>query len=229
MAIRVGKPPGEESNLPQFHMPDLILPKELPVSLPSALIEQRPDIQASLARLHAASADVGVATAGLLPQVVLSGSYGSSENHFEKLFRTNEAIWNLGTGVVQPIFHGGELRAKRRGAQAAYDQVLAQYQQTVLLAFQDVANVLRALESDAATMKARSAAQASAAQALKLAKEQFQAGAVSYLVLLTAQHQEGEARMALVQAYALRFADTASLFQALGGGWWEWDIKKGNI
>jgi len=230
LAVLVGLPPGEEAKLPQFHMPDIILPKELPFILPSVLIEQRPDIQASLALLHAASADVGVATAALLPQITLSGSYGSSENHFEKLFRTNDAIWNFGTGVVQPIFHGGELRAKRRGAQAAYDEAQAQYQQTVLLAFQNVADVLRAIESDAAAMQARVDAQASAAQALKLAQKQFQVGALSHLALLTAQRQESAARIDLVQAYATRFADTASLFQALGGGWLDHgDINKGHI
>lgn len=230
LAVLVGLTPGEETKLPQFHMPDLILPKELPVSLPSVLIEQRPDVQASLALLHAASADVGVATAALLPQITLSGSYGSSENHFERLFRTNDAIWNFGTGVVQPLFHGGELRAKRRGAQAAYDEALAGYHQTVLLAFQNVADVLRALESDAVTMQAREQAQASAAQSLNLAQKQFQVGALSRLALLTAQRQESAARIDLVQAYAMRFADTASLFQALGGGWADHgDINKGNI
>jgi NodT family efflux transporter outer membrane factor (OMF) lipoprotein len=211
-------------------MPDIILPNQLPVILPSALIEQRPDIKASLALLHAASADVGVATAALLPQITLSGSYGSSENHFEKLFRTNDAIWNFGTGVVQPLFHGGELRAKRRGAQAAYDEALAGYQQTVLLAFQNVADVLRAIESDAVAMQARVEAQASAAQALNLAQKQFQVGSLSHLALLTAQRQESAARIDLVQAYATRFADTAALFQALGGGWLDHgDINKGNI
>ncbi|MBF0570336.1 MAG: efflux transporter outer membrane subunit [Candidatus Omnitrophica bacterium] len=221
MAVLVGKTPGEERMLPQFHMPDLILPKELPVSLPSVLIEQRPDVQASLALLHAASANVGVATANLLPQIVLSGSYGSSENHFEKMFKTNDAVWNFGTGVVQPLFHGGELRARRRSAQAAYDEALAQYRQTVLLAFQDVANVLRALEADVAAMNARSNAQVAADESLKIAKAQFQAGAISYIELLTAERQDSEARIGLVQAYAVRFADTAALFQALGGGWWD--------
>ncbi|MBF0504414.1 MAG: efflux transporter outer membrane subunit [Candidatus Omnitrophica bacterium] len=219
LAVLVGLPPGEEATLPQFYMPDIILPKELPIILPSALIEQRPDIKASLALLRAASADVGVATAALLPQITLSGSYGSSENHFEKLFRTNDAIWNFGTGVVQPLFHGGELMAKRRKAQAAYEGALAGYQQTVLLAFQNVADVLGAIESDAVTMQARVEAQASAAQALSLAQKQFQVGALSHLALLTAQRQESAARIDLVQAYAIRFADTASLFQALGGGW----------
>jgi NodT family efflux transporter outer membrane factor (OMF) lipoprotein len=221
LAVLVGKTPQEEVMLPQFHMPDLILPRELPVSLPSVLIEQRPDIQASLALLHAASANIGVATANLLPQIVLSGSYGSSENHFEKLFKPNEAVWNLGTGVVAPLFHGGELRAKRRLALAAYDQALAQYRQTVLSAFQDVADVLRALESDAAAMKARVEGQATADEALKLANAQFQAGAIGYLAWLNVQRQDSEARMELVQAYAVRFADTAALFQALGGGWWD--------
>jgi len=221
LAVLAGKTPQEEVMLPQFHMPDLILPRQLPVSLPSVLIEQRPDIQASLALLHAASANIGVATANLLPQIVLTGSYGASENHFEKLFKPNEAVWDLGAGVVQPLFHGGELRAKRRLALAAYDQALAQYQQTVLSAFQDVADVLRALEADAAAMKARMDAKAAADEALKLAGAQFQAGAISHLAWLSVQRQDNEAQMGLVQTYALRFADTAALFQALGGGWWD--------
>lgn len=219
MAVLVGRLPSEAAVLPSFDLEELQLPQEIPVSLPSTLVRQRPDIRASESLLHVACAQVGVATANLYPQVTLTASYGSQTNNLHDLFGSGTSIWSLGAGLLQPIFHGGELIAKRRAAVAAYDQATAQYQETVLQAFQNVADVLRALDADASALKAQSDAEEAAASTLALTQKQFRLGAVSYLSLLDAQRQYQQTRISLVQAQAARFADTAALFQALGGGW----------
>jgi NodT family efflux transporter outer membrane factor (OMF) lipoprotein len=219
LAVLTGALPSE-ADLPEFMLDDLRLPQELPVSLPSLLVRQRPDIRASEALLHQASAQVGVATANLFPQINLTGNYGSETTRLGKLFDRGTSVWNLSAGLLQPLFHGGELTAKRRAAKAAYDQAAAQYRETVLLAFQNVADVLRALDSDAVALTAQAEAEAAAADTLTLTEKQFQLGAVSYLSLLNAERQYQQARILRIQAQALRFADTAALFQALGGGWW---------
>jgi NodT family efflux transporter outer membrane factor (OMF) lipoprotein len=216
----VGRVPGAAGTLPTFNLDEISLPTDLPVSLPSALVRQRPDIKSSEALLHAASARVGVATANLYPSITLTGSYGSETNSIGDLLRSDTIIWNLGAGLTQPIFNGGELKAKRRAAVAAYRQALALYRQTVLQAFLNVADVLQALDSDASALKAQSEVVTASGDTLNLTREQFRFGAVSYLSLLDAQRQYQQARLALVQAQAARFADTAALFQALGGGWW---------
>ena len=221
LAVLAGRFPSESAALPEFDLDGLKLPEDLPVTLPSELVRQRPDIRASEELLHAASAQVGVATANLYPQITLTGSYGSQAQKAENLFTPGSVVWSLGAGVVQPIFHGGELTAKRRASLAAYDQAGAQYRETVLQAFQNVADVLRALEMDAQTLKAQADAEADAQTSLDLAQQQFQLGAVSYLTLLNAERQHQQARFNLAQAQAARFADTAALFQALGGGWWK--------
>jgi len=220
LAVLAGKLPSDAASLPEFNFEGLQLPQELPVSLPSSLVRQRPDIRASEALLHAASAQIGVATAAMYPQITLSGSIGWESSTTGDLFSSNAAIWSLTGGLLQPLFHGGELSAKRRAAVAAYDQADAQYRATVLLAFQNVADVLRALDADAQTLKAQSTAEAAAAETFDLTQKQFQLGAVNYLSLLNAERQHQEARINLVAAQAARFADTAALFQALGGGWW---------
>ncbi len=219
LAVLSGSTPGE-AELPEFELDGFVLPQELPVSLPSSLVRQRPDILASEALLHAASAQVGVATANLYPQITLTGSYGSEATGIGKLFGTGSTVWNFGAGLLQPIFHGGTLTAQRRAAVAAYEQALAQYRVTVLQAFQNVADVLRALEADAGTLKAQKDTETAAFDSLDLTKKQFRLGGVSYLSLLNAQRQYQQARISLVQARSARFADTAALFQALGGGWW---------
>ena len=219
LAILVGKLPSD-ATLPEFELEGFELPQALPVSLPSALVRQRPDIRAAEALLHSASADIGVATAAMLPQLTLSGSIGSESPNSHDLFQSGAGVWSLGAGLLQPLFHGGELAARRRGAIAAYDQAAAQYRQTVLLAFQNVADVLRALDADAVTLKAQAEADAAARDVLTLSQSQFKLGAVSYVVLLLAQRQYRLAHVALLQAQATRYADTAALFQALGGGWW---------
>jgi NodT family efflux transporter outer membrane factor (OMF) lipoprotein len=219
LSVLIGQFPGE-GKLPEFSLESLHLPEELPVSLPSLLARQRPDIRASEALLHQACAAVGVATANLYPQITLSGGYGFQAISTDILFNGESLVWNLGAGLLQPIFRGGELTARRRSAIAAYDQAAAQYRQTVLKAFQDVADVLRALESDARTLQAQAQAEAAAKAALALIEKQYELGAVSYPSLLIAQRDYQKTRMNLIAAQAQRYADTAALFQALGGGWW---------
>lgn len=207
--------------MPNFTLEALQLPEELPVSLPSELVRQRPDIRASEALLHQASAAVGVATANLYPQITLSGGYGVESSAAGDLFKGQNVIWNLGAGLLQPLFNGGELSARRRAAIAVYDQAAAQYRQTVLLAFQDVADVLRALETDARALQAQAEAETATRTTLELTRKQFELGAVSYLSLLVAQRDYQQSRISLIAAQAQRYADTAALFQALGGGWWQ--------
>lgn len=227
LAVLAGKFPGEAGTLPEFDLEGFSLPQELPVSLPSSLARQRPDILAAEELLHAASARIGVATANLYPQLTLTGSFGSEAQKVRDLFSGGTGVWNLGAGVLQPIFRGGELTAKRRAAIAAYDQAEALYRETVLAAFQSVADVLSALERDAQALMTQADAEAAARAALELARQRFDLGAASYLTLLNAERQHQQARIGLVQAQATRFADTAALFQALGGGWWNRESEGG--
>jgi NodT family efflux transporter outer membrane factor (OMF) lipoprotein len=219
LSVLAGKLPGE-GGMPDFALDSLTLPEQLPVSLPSALVRQRPDIRASEELLHQASALIGVATAAQYPQFTLSGSYGSSSQAFGKLFDAQNTAWNLGAALTAPLFNGGSLSAQRRAAEAAYDAAAAQYRATLLTAFQNVADTLRALESDASALKAQAEAESLAAESLALAEQQYKLGGISYLVLLDAQRSYQQTHISLVQAQATRYADTAALFQALGGGWW---------
>lgn len=222
LAVYAGAFPGE-GGIAEFHLESLDLPTDLPVSVPSALVRQRPDIRASEELLHAACAQVGVATANLYPRITLSGSLGSNAVKIEDLFTSGSSIWSLGAGLLQPLFRGGELTAKRRAAIAAHDQALAQYRETVLNAFRDVADTLRALDLDAETLRAQADAAASARETLSSVESQYRIGSVNYISLLIAQRQYQIAYTNLVRARAARFADTAALFQALGGGWWNKD------
>jgi NodT family efflux transporter outer membrane factor (OMF) lipoprotein len=220
LSVLAGILPGDSAALPAFELETLQLPQDLPVSLPSSLVRQRPDIRASESLLHAASAQIGVAAANMLPQLNLSGSYGSEAIRTGALFSTGSGVWSFGAGLTQPLFHGGELSARKRAAEAAYDQAAAAYRSTVLQAFQNVADVLRALDADARSLKAQAEAAAAAGESYELTQKQFSLGAVSYLSILNAQRQYQQARIGLVQAQAARYADTVALFQALGGGWW---------
>jgi NodT family efflux transporter outer membrane factor (OMF) lipoprotein len=219
LSVYVGKLPSE-SGMPEISIESMQLPQELPLSLPSNLVRQRPDIQASEALLHEASAAVGVATANQYPQISLTGSYGQQSLTTGTFFSGNSTFWSLGTGLVAPIFNAGALSAKRRAAEAAYEQAGAQYQSTVLTAFQNVADTLRALESDASTLKAQVEVESLARESMELSTKQFHLGGVSYLILLDAERSYQQAHVGLVQAQAARYSDTAALFQALGGGWW---------
>ena len=219
LATYAGKTPSEV-DLAAFDVAHLELPVDIPVSVPSDLVRQRPDILAAESLLHVASAQVGVATANLYPQITLGGTYGSEALTASSLFKPASAVWGLSGSIAQPIFHGGSLMAQRRAAIAAFDQSAALYRQTVLTAFQNVADSLRALDFDAQSLAAQADAYAQAKAAAELAQRQFDTGAASYLSLLAAQQQYQQAAVNVVQARADRLADTAALFQALGGGWW---------
>lgn len=214
--------------VPVVNLDKMNLPSKLPVTLPSQLVRQRPDVRASEALLHAATANIGVATANLFPSFTLNGSYGWQAGTPATLFATTTNTWTVGASIAQPIFHGGALLAARRQAKDAFDAAFAQYKVTVLQAFQNVADALRALEYDAKTLKALNVAVKSAYKNYKLTSDQYKMGGVSYLNLLTAQLQYQQAVLARIQAQASRYNDTAALFQALGGGWWNqtWCVKE---
>jgi NodT family efflux transporter outer membrane factor (OMF) lipoprotein len=204
----------------RFSLASLRLPRNLPVSLPSQLVEQRPDVRAAEAQLHQASAQIGVAIAARLPQLNLTGYYGSAALTTAALFTPSTIVWSAAASGAQPIFHGFTLLHQERAAKAGYDMAEAQYRNTVLVAFQNVADALRALQFDAATLKAQEGAARAASATLDLSRSQYGLGAITYVILLNAQRSYQQARLALVQAQAARYADTAALFQALGGGWW---------
>ena len=219
LTVLVGRYPSE-APAAQFDLAGLHLPQNVPVSLPSRLVEQRPDIRAAEAQLHAASAAIGIAVANRLPQITLSANAGVTATALAQLVTPGAGFWSLAGTLAQTIFDAGTLLHRQRAAEAGFDQAAAQYRATVLTAFQNVADALRALESDADTLKAVAAAEGAAAKSLAIARHQLALGAVNYLALLNAEQTYQEARIALVQAEAARFADTAALFQALGGGWW---------
>jgi len=204
----------------QFELSSLQLPQELPLSLPSQLVAQRPDVRQAEETLHAASAQIGVAIANRLPNITLSADAGSSALAISQLFTEGTGFWTLAGSVSQPIFQGGTLLHRQRAAQAAYAQAAEQYRSTVLTAFQNVADTLNALEQDANGLKAAAAAKAAAGATLDLARKQWQSGYTNYLTLLSAEQSYQQALISLVQAQANRYADSAALFQALGGGWW---------
>ena len=219
LAALSGGFPNQE--LPEtFTLSNLQLPHDLPVSLPSQLVEQRPDVRQAQENLHFASAQIGVAVANRLPSFPLSANAGSMALTFASMFSSGTAFWDLAAGVTQPIFEGGTLAARERAARAAYVQADEQYKSTVLTAFQNIADTLNALQQDADGLKAASAAKDAAAVTLHLTNKQFQTGYVGYLALLNAEQTYQQAVIALVQAQANRYSDTAALFQALGGGWW---------
>ncbi|HTV95350.1 MAG TPA: efflux transporter outer membrane subunit [Steroidobacteraceae bacterium] len=219
LATYVGLRPAEYTGA-ALRLESLQLPAELPLSLPSRLVEQRPDVRQYSALLHQATAQIGVATANMLPQLTLSGSYGGESVKFADLFSPASAVWNMAGALTQPLFKGGQLMHQRRAAVAAAQQAAANYQATVLTAFQNVADALFALEGDAEALRAQNAAERSAAGSLDLVQAQFKAGGASYLQVLAAQQTYQSAAISLVKARAQRFSDTAALFQALGGGWW---------
>jgi NodT family efflux transporter outer membrane factor (OMF) lipoprotein len=220
LAILVGAFPSERHIIPSLDLNELHLPTKLPLSVPSALVRQRPDVRAAEALWEAANAQIGVATANLYPQFTLSGSWGKANSVGSHVFGPQSNVWDIGGAILQPLFRGGALLAERRAAIAAYDAAASQYREVVLQAFKNVADTLRAIEADAREMRAQKQAESAAYANLYLVKQQFSLGGVSYLSLLDAQRQYQQTRISLVQAEASRYADTAALFQALGGGWW---------
>jgi NodT family efflux transporter outer membrane factor (OMF) lipoprotein len=207
--------PGDALDLSQLQ-----LPRALPVSLPAKLVVQRPDVRAAEANLHAASAQIGVAIANRLPNFDLTATAGGASQTLGTLFSNGDGFWSVAGGVAQPIFQGGMLLHRQRAAEAAYDQAGAQYQSTVIAAFQNVADVLAALKSDADQLQAAAGAERSASDALEIARKQYQLGQASSLAALTAEVAYQQTVLSRIPAQASRYADTAALFQALGGGWW---------
>jgi NodT family efflux transporter outer membrane factor (OMF) lipoprotein len=219
LRVLVGNLPNQD--VPEtFEFDALQLPLELPLSLPAKIIEQRPDVRVAEAQLHAANAQVGVAVAAMLPQFSVTGDAGGNADEFAWMFRTGGPFWSIVGGVSQPIFEGGTLLHKKRAASAALKQAAAQYQSTVIAAYQNVADALHASLSDADTLAADVEAENSARSAYELTRRQMEVGYVNYLTLLSAETAYRQTLLTRVQAQATRFGDTVALFQALGGGWW---------
>lgn len=217
-----GRLPSEEI-AQKFDFATLTLPTDIPLSLSSRLVEQRPDIRIAEANLHAASANVGVAIANMLPNFTIGAGAGSVATNFSQLFTPGGGFWNVAGGAVQPLFEGGTLLHKTRAARANLEQAAAQYRSAVVTAFQNVADALHALRYDADALKAAAASEKAASDSLAIARRQLALGAISYLGLLNAEQTYQLAQIARIQAQANRYADTAALFQALGGGWWTRD------
>jgi NodT family efflux transporter outer membrane factor (OMF) lipoprotein len=203
-----------------FELDALQLPPELPLSLPAKIIEQRPDVRAAEAQLHAANAQVGAAVAALLPQLSITGAYGGNADQFAWMFRKGGPFWNLVGGVTQPLFEGGTLLHRKRAADDALKQAAAQYQSSVITAYQNVADTLHASFSDAEALAANVRAENAARVTFDLTRRQMDTGYVNYLTLLSAETAYQQALLNRVQAQATRYGDTVALFQALGGGWW---------
>ncbi len=219
IAVLTGRFPAQ-APADKFTLANLTLPSDLPLSLPSTLVAQRPDVLQAEENMHAASAQIGVATANRLPNITLSANAGSTALAIGQVFGPGTGFWNIGASLLAPIFDGGALLHQQRGARAAYQQSAEQYRSTVLTAFQNVADTLVALEHDAEELKSTAAATDAAKTSLDLARLRYKGGYDPYLAVLNAEQTYGQARLSLVQAQVARFADTTALFQALGGGWW---------
>jgi len=215
----LGRLPSDEPE-ETFRLDELSLPIDLPVSLPSKLIEQRPDVRQAEENLHAASAAVGVALANMLPQFTINADLGSSALKLGQLFSPYTGFWDVGASLAQTLFDAGALLHKRRAADAALDQAAAQYRAAVILACQNVADTLRALQADADALKASAEADRAAKTTFDLAQRQRALGTISMVAVLNAEQTYSQAELSLVQAQANRYSDTAGLFQSLGGGWW---------
>ncbi len=217
LALLVGSTPAELPAL-ELQLAGLQLP-DVPVTLPGALLAQRPDVRAAAAQLRAANAQLGVAAANMLPQISLGAGIGSSAQTISGLFGAGGALWNLAAGVSQPLFQGGALLHRKRAAEAQLDQAVAQYQGTVLVAFQNVADALEAVRHDADVQVAAQAQAQAAAAALRIAQRQVELGDISVLTLLSSETAALQAEIAAVQARAGRSSDLVAVYQALGGGW----------
>lgn len=222
LAVLTGSAPNELAEV-AVSLVDLNLPQDLPVSLPSKLVEQRPDVRAAAEQVQAASAQVGVAIVNMLPQLTLSGGLGGAATNVGDVLRSGAGFWSIAAGLVQPIFDGDALLHKKRSAEANHEQALAQYRGVVLSALQNVADVLHALRYDAEVLETTDATARATLAALKIARRQVELGDLSHLNLLTFEQAYQQNRLNLIQAQASRFSDTAALFQALGGGWWDRD------
>jgi NodT family efflux transporter outer membrane factor (OMF) lipoprotein len=220
LSVLVGRFPAEWSP-PDFDLAELMLPADLPVSLPSALVRQRPDILAAEAQLHADGAAVGVATAALYPSLTLSGSFSAEALSTNAVFPGASSVWTLAAGLAAPVFHGGALYAQRKAAIAALQASLATYRATVLQAFGQVADTLRALEHDAELVDAERCVLDASSATLELQRFSYAAGKANLLQLLDAQRIAEQARLGYARARAQRYQDTTALLVAMGGGWWD--------
>ncbi|HXC35768.1 MAG TPA: efflux transporter outer membrane subunit [Candidatus Acidoferrales bacterium] len=226
LAALAGGFPGDA--LPEtFELAALQLPRDLPVNLPSQLVEQRPDIRQAEENLHSTSALIGVAVAHRIPNITLNADAGSMALTAGTIFAGGQGMWDIGAGVTQPIFQGGTLLHQERAARDAYLQAAAQYRSTVITSFQNVADTLNALQHDADTLQSAANAANAARVSLDLTRRQLEIGSAGYLDVLNAQQAYQTATIALIQAQANRYSDTAALFQALGGGWWNAVPAKG--
>jgi len=221
LAVLVGKAPADWV-APDFDLDKILLPQDLPLSLPSELVRQRPDLLAAEAQLHAASAAIGVATAQLYPSINLSAALTQQAISVDSLFHGASTIWTVAGGLTAPIFHGGELEARRRATEDQFNATLATYEQTVLQAFGQVADVLEALGHDAELLADQQRALTAAESSLNLTRRSYSIGSVGILQVLDAQRLVEQARLGYVRAKAQRYLDTAQLFVAMGGGWWNW-------
>lgn len=211
----------QDSEPPEsFDLATLKLPEQLPLSLPSQVVEQRPDVRAAEEQLHAASAQVGVAQANRLPQFSINATAGGAASQFSQMFWDSGRFFNLAAGIAQPIFDGGTLRHRQRAAEEGLRQAAAQYQSTVITAFQNVADTLHAIHADADAFNAAAEVERTAKVSLELIRRQFSKGYIDRIALINAEQIYRQAAMNLAQAQATRLGDTAALFQALGGGWW---------
>lgn len=218
LAVLTGRLPSEQTEH-EVDLASLTLPMELPLSVPSRLVEQRPDVRAAQEQLHAASARIGVAVAARLPSLNLSATWGGSAREGSQLFRSGSGIWSIGAGLLQPLFRGGALLHEQRAAEALYQQAAAQYRSVVLAAFQDTADTLQAIVSDAQALQAASGAEAAARKSMRMARRQRELGEATQAHAVLAQQDYQETALALIQAQASRYTNTVALYQALGG-WW---------
>lgn len=221
LAILIGKAPAEWV-APDYDLAEFTLPAELPLSVPSELVHQRPDILSAEAQLHAASAAIGVATAQMYPQINLSASFQQQIINPANLFTGAGSIWSLAAQLTAPVFQGGTLAAQRQGAVDAFNAKAATYKQTVLTSFGQVADTLTAIQNDAELLDRERSAQESAGTTRQLIQETYRGGGVTILQVLDAERQYAQARLGYTRAKAQRFTDTAQLFNAMGGGWWDW-------
>jgi NodT family efflux transporter outer membrane factor (OMF) lipoprotein len=219
LAVLAGKFPAD-APAQHFDLAALQLPRDLPLSLPSLLVEQRPDVLQAEANMHAASAQIGVAVANRLPNITLTGNAGSTALQIGQMFGPGTEFWNIGAALGATLFDGGTLQHQEASARASYQQAAEQYRSTVLGAVQNVADTLAALQQDADGLDAAAKAEAAAKTTLDITEHQRQVGYANTVGLLNAEQAYQQARIALIQAQASRYTDTAALFQALGGGWW---------
>jgi NodT family efflux transporter outer membrane factor (OMF) lipoprotein len=220
LAVLLGRAPGEWAP-PDLDLAALTLPGTLPVSLPSELVHQRPDILAAEAQLHVASAEIGFATAQLYPSITLSGSVGAAALDPGHLFNPASLMWSVAAGLTEPVFDGGTREAERQAALSEFKASAADYRQTVLQAFGQVADTMQALAHDAQLLADQRQALDVASESVRLQRISYSGGGSGILPLLDAQRQYQQARLGYVRAEAQRYRDTAQLLVAMGGGWWE--------